>query len=178
MADNWWTEISSNELAQGDYILSCPVVVVPKNFDPEQGTGNSIKIEEQNVIIMTQSCDLQHKKAETMALCPVCTLDEIESSIPKFKENKKMWDDVRQGRIEGMHMLGGFKEPLINRESLIVDFRQIYSLPFDFLSGFAERIGARKRLSSPYLERLSQGFARFFMRVGLPSDIPPFSGNK
>jgi hypothetical protein len=29
-------------------------------------------------------------------------------------------------------------------------------------------------LLPPYREHLSQAFARFFMRVGLPVDIPPF----
>jgi len=29
-------------------------------------------------------------------------------------------------------------------------------------------------LRSPYLEHFSQAFARFFMRVGLPTAIPPF----
>jgi len=34
--------------------------------------------------------------------------------------------------------------------------------------------GYHLRLLSPYREHLSQAFARFFMRVGLPVDIPPF----
>ena len=32
----------------------------------------------------------------------------------------------------------------------------------------------RLRLNPPYREHLSQAFARFCMRVGLPVDIPPF----
>jgi hypothetical protein len=36
----------------------------------------------------------------------------------------------------------------------------------------------RLRLLPPYREHLSQSFARFFMRVGLPIDIPPFTGKK
>jgi hypothetical protein len=35
--------------------------------------------------------------------------------------------------------------------------------------------GRRLRLLPPYREHLSQAFARFFMRVGLPVDIPPFN---
>ncbi len=57
---------------------------------------------------------------------------------------------------------------------LVVDFRSVYSVPFDFLVGLAERRGERLRLLPPYREHLSQAFARFFMRVGLPVDIPPF----
>ena len=33
--------------------------------------------------------------------------------------------------------------------------------------------GPRLRLNPPYREHLAQAFARFFMRVGLPVDIPP-----
>jgi hypothetical protein len=57
---------------------------------------------------------------------------------------------------------------------LVVDFRQIISLPFAYLSRHAEQLGPRWRLQSPYLEHFSQAFARFFMRVGLPSALPPF----
>jgi hypothetical protein len=57
---------------------------------------------------------------------------------------------------------------------LIVDFRQIFSLPFEYLTTRAEELGDRWRLDSPFLEHFSQAFARFFMRVGLPSAIPPF----
>jgi hypothetical protein len=36
----------------------------------------------------------------------------------------------------------------------------------------AVRAGDRLRLLPPYREHLSQAFARYFMRVGLPQDIP------
>ena len=57
---------------------------------------------------------------------------------------------------------------------LVVDFREIFSLPIDYLKDHAVRLGPRWRLKSPFLEHFSQAFARFFMRVGLPSSIPEF----
>jgi hypothetical protein len=56
----------------------------------------------------------------------------------------------------------------------VVDFRRVYSLPLDYLREFATETGDRIRLLPPYREHLAQAFARFFMRVGLPIDIPPF----
>jgi len=53
----------------------------------------------------------------------------------------------------------------------IVDFGRIFSLPKAFVHQFAAKQGKRLRLSPPYREHLSQSFARFFMRVGLPQDI-------
>ena len=39
---------------------------------------------------------------------------------------------------------------------------------------FTVGLGPRGRLQSPFLEHLSQAFARFFMRIGLPSTVPEF----
>lgn len=55
-----------------------------------------------------------------------------------------------------------------------MDFREIHSLPIKYLQAHALKIGNRWRLKSPYLEHFSQAFARFFMRVGLPSAIERF----
>jgi hypothetical protein len=60
------------------------------------------------------------------------------------------------------------------RELRIVDFRRVYSLPLTFLRSRAGRTGERLRLLPPYREHMSQAFARYFMRVGLPQDIPAF----
>ena len=71
-------------------------------------------------------------------------------------------------------MLASPLAPEDNRRALVVDFREIYSLPHDYLIDHATRLGPRWRLMSPFLEHFSQAFARFFMRVGLPSTIPEF----
>jgi hypothetical protein len=92
---------------------------------------------------------------------------------PEFAR-RGAWEAVRLGRVEGLHLLTSPVEQENNREALVVDFRQIYSLPVGYLSRHAGRFTSRWRLRSPYLEHYSQAFARFFMRVGLPSNIPPF----
>ena len=76
--------------------------------------------------------------------------------------------------MEGLHMLGALNDPRDNREALVVDFREIYSLPYKYLEEHATGLGQRWRLKSPFLEHFSQAFARFYMRVGLPSTIPEF----
>ena len=57
-------------------------------------------------------------------------------------------------------------------EHRVVDFRAIYTVPRDFLERLLkERRKPRLRLLPPYREHLSQAFARFFMRVGLPAPL-------
>ena len=75
---------------------------------------------------------------------------------------------------DGLHLLASPEEPRNNRQALVVDFRQIFSLPVAYLKRHADQVSHRWRLQSPYLEHFSQAFARFFMRVGLPVDLPPF----
>lgn len=106
-----------------------------------------------------------------MALCPVYTLSEWEQINPLFKNQ---WDSVRVGRVEGLYLLASPDHPDDNLQSLVVLFRQLFSLPVDLMTEHAIAQGLRWRLESPFLEHLSQAFARFFMRVGLPSSIAPF----
>lgn len=86
----------------------------------------------------------------------------------------KEWEPVRQGRREGLHLLGSSQDPGDNSSCYVVDFHEIYSVPTEYLNSLAASAKDRLRLRSPYLEHFSQAFARFFMRVGLPSDIPRF----
>lgn len=56
----------------------------------------------------------------------------------------------------------------------IVDFREVFSLPISLIRHIASQQVPRVRLMPPYREHLAQAFARFFMRIGLPVDIPSF----
>jgi hypothetical protein len=169
---SFWAETKGPELAQGDYLTECLVPV----FDPEFGTRageEEVRVDKADLIVVTQSCDLVNAKVGFAALCPLCSLEKFEQANPKFRQ-KGLWEQARKGRIEGLHLLGSPVHPENNREALVVDFRQIVSLPLRYLTRRAESLGNRWRLQSPFLEHFSQAFARFFMRVGLPSSIPPF----
>lgn len=76
-----------------------------------------------------------------------------------------MWSRAVIDKYEGGE--GG-----IRMSPQIVDFSKVYSLPVLFLESWLGSRGDRRlRLLPPYREHLSQAFARFFMRVGLPQDI-------
>ena len=132
------------------------------------------RVDVLDLIIMTQSCDLENSKATLVACCPIHTLARFEEFNPKLKK-AGAWESVRQGRQEGLHLLGSPVRPDDKWDAYVVDFRSIYSLPIGYMSAHARSMGARWRLRSPYLEHFSQAFARFFMRVGLPTDIPSFT---
>lgn len=83
-------------------------------------------------------------------------------------------EEARRGNVPGFHILAPCSLPTAIREIRIVDIRRIFSLPVGFVRKEAEGVDARLRLLPPYRAHLAQAFARFFMRIGLPLDIPPF----
>lgn len=169
---SFWTSCQGDQIEQGDYLPSCWVPVVSADFEP-QLSEPEISVGASNLIIVTQSCDLANDKIELAALCPMTTLEKWEQLNPEFAK-RGVWESVRQGRREGLHMLSAFENAGENRHAFVVDFREIFSLPVTYLRRHADRLGVRWRLQSPFREHFSQAFARFFMRVGLPAAIPPF----
>jgi hypothetical protein len=171
MKDYPWYEVVSeeDELMQGDFIKDCPVVIPPSEISDDI----KVRIINYDVVIMSQSCDLVQRKLDLVLVCPVWSLNEFEKKSDFFK-SKKGKEVLRQGNVPGYHLLNKCEIDGFQTDYLVVDFRSVYSVPFDFIVGLAKRRGKRLRLLPPYREHLSQAFARFFMRVGLPVDIPPF----
>jgi hypothetical protein len=167
-----WERIKDNSLGQGDRLNSIAVPLVRPSF-PEAGVDGSVPIDvrEMDVIVLTQSCDLLADKTPLVVVAEIHSLDVFEETNEAFKAKGK-WTEVAKGRIEGLHLLHGHGEPNNGRECIIVDFRQIMTLPINYVGQFANNSGERWRLCSPYLEGMSQAFGRYFMRVALPVDLP------
>jgi len=171
LSTSFWIGIEGGQLAQGDLLPRCLVPDFPADFG--SGDSGSVQLSKADLVVVTQSCDLENNKVAFVASCPIYPLHTFEEFNPAFKK-KGVWEEVRQGRREGLYLLPSPENPGHNREALVVDFRQIVSLPVGYVAAHAAAIGQRWRLQSPYLEHFSQAFARFFMRVGLPSAVPPF----
>jgi hypothetical protein len=170
--ESFWIQVDESELRQGDYLPRCSIPVF--GAAPTVGSEpHEIRTDQGDLIIVTQSCDLEQRKVRLVAGCPIFPLAEFEAVNPAFAR-KGRWNEVLKGRIEGLHLLASPITPEENRQALVVDFREILSLPHDYLMDHATRLGPRWRLRPPFLEHFSQAFARFFMRVGLPSTIPEF----
>ena len=167
-----WTKYTGAVLRQGDIVVDCDIAVVPDDFSSDS-SDTVINVEKRRLIVITQSCDLENSKAPNVALCPVSTIAEFQGLHSNFATLPKI-EEIRRSKVEGFYMLPSPEEPLNNMDAMIVDFRMIVSLPIGYISRRATVAGERSRLLSPYVEHFSQAFARFFMRVGLPSQIPPF----
>lgn len=165
-----WYEVVQGDLVwQGDFLKDCPIIVP----QPKLAGTIETKVFTYDVVTMSQSCDLEQKKLDLVLVCPIWPLDEIAKRSEYFK-GKEGKETLRRGDAPGYHLLNKCTIKGFETEYLVVDFRNVYGVPFSFLIELAKNRGRRLRLLPPYREHLSQGFARFFMRVGLPVDIPAF----
>lgn len=168
----WYEVVNGSEaLLQGDFINSCQVIIPPSAV--KTGAKISVDVIEYDVIIMSQSCDIIQRKLELVLVCPIWNINEFEKRNNFFKSRNGK-EALRQGHLPGYHLLNKCEIDGFKTGYLVVDFRSVYSVSFDFLVKLPKMKGERLRLLPPYREHLSQSFARFFMRVGLPVDMPPF----
>jgi hypothetical protein len=167
----WYETVNGEEpLSQGDFIDDCPILIPSSDISKKEIDGKIVKY---NVVIMSQSCDLWYKKLDLVLVCPVWPLSDFEKINPHYKDRRAK-EALRQGYTPGYHLLNECKIDGFKRDFFVVDFRNVYGVPFDLLIDLAKKKGRRLRILPPYREHLSQAFARFFMRVGLPLDIPEF----
>lgn len=169
---DWYTKGYFENLEQGDIIENCKVILPDEESYQALLSSENTFIEtsyiEQTMIVMSQSCDLQNGKIDSVILCPVAPLHKIFESN-EFIASKDGREQLRQGNQPAYHLLD---EMTINSEEgfFCVSFHHIYSVPKSFLSKLIAG-KERLRMNSPYKEHLSQSFARYFMRVGLPAGV-------
>ena len=95
-----------------------------------------------------------------------------QNQNPTPKAWGKYCDDIKNGYLWNLSMLNAGTIGELSLTHRIVDFHEVYTLPRTFLESWLQsKDQSRLRLRPPYREHLSQAFARFFMRVGLPTGI-------
>lgn len=193
-SESWYTVVDADvALTQGDMVLDCPLMgwkAAPLEYD-----GHDVEAAlpllyvaiAADVIILTQACDLEHEKVANVILCPHVALSEYRTAwenhlreTGQYPKNATKVEDhwaktcknIRDGFMWNLAMLNRRHESPLSIEHRVVDFRDVYTVPRSFLESYLRQRGSQRlRLLPPYREHLSQAFARFFMRVGLPTPV-------
>lgn len=190
MTDIWYETVESElSLTQGDFIFECPLInwvcasVPLKKLDEIgevlRGMTSSILVD---TVVMTQACDLEQQKVRNVVLCPVVPLStyrpgweagmQRQGQKPTAKAWKRYCNELANGYVWNSAILNPNSDGNMPKEHLVVDFSEIHTIPRTFLESLLILRGkVRPRLLPPYREHLSQAFARYFMRVGLPVPI-------
>jgi len=176
--NNAWYELTGGrQLEQADVLPACPVLR-PASYTfplPEQ---IELVSDSYDLLILTQSCDLENDKVDEVLLAAVLDYDDLvarESGRNPAVRGKK-W---RQAAVRGDLPAYALLPPRTDAPTIgwsLVDFHHLFSLSKDYVESYAESLGSRLRILSPYKEHIAQSFARYVMRVGLPLPLSEFEG--
>jgi hypothetical protein len=170
----WYQAVSGSDLAQGD-VLQHVLLPFISSSDPNRP---EIVLERTSAVVLTQTCDLENQKVTQVLLGAVVRYEsyaEAERSRGNpFVASRRFRKAVLEGALPPLAVLRPSEVGGLPFEWSLVDFRRLYTLPLDDVRSLADGLGTRLRLQSPYREHLAQSFARFHMRVGLPTDATDF----
>lgn len=130
----------------------------------------SVDVAFYDVVVLSQSCDLELGKLQSVIVCPHFSLTDTKTRIPHFQQ-KKGREEARRGILPAYHVLEACSLPGFERGPRVVNFAQVFTVPLRYARSQAQPGLRRLRLLPPYREHLAQAFARFVMRVGLPQDV-------
>ena len=189
MNNEWYKIVDSNvPITQGDIIFNCPLIgwqgeslEIDKVAEVEALKTAVVAIE-ADVVVLSQACDLENNKVLNIILCSHLSIKEYkqawETEMKRRDQNptSKSWgkhcDDICDGFIWNLAIINSFKVNPYEIDIRLVDFHEVFTVPRNFLESLLKgRNKPRFSLLPPYREHLSQAFARFFMRVGLPIAI-------
>ncbi|MCE5209615.1 MAG: hypothetical protein LLG42_15070 [Chloroflexi bacterium] len=155
-------------MEQGDFIDNFPMPMVPvKPFSINENQSNQLLLENYNVIILSQSCDLnKYGDEDDVILCP------RQNFIETNQNNKDDWKKLVSGRIISLHLINKSDIENYSFDYQIVALNHIFPIPFGYVKEIAKQSSQRIRMLPPYREYLAQAFARQFLRIGLPIDLP------
>jgi hypothetical protein len=161
----WYGLTDGGKLEQGHLLFACP-------FDRVESSGEADR-KNFNIVILSQSCDLAHDKLEMVQVCPFWNLEALAQRVEYFR-GKRGREELRRGNLPGYHLLNRCELAEKQTDFLVIDFRMQFAVTFVQLKLLATGQRPRLRLLPPYREHLAQALARFYMRIGLPVDIPAF----
>ncbi len=177
MPDSWYEIVSGRELEQADLLSQCPI---PRVTGVQFPIGPSLQVELSNVdlIVLTQSCDLVSDKVDEILLATTRTYHEMcatDGVTNQFIRGSKWRSALRKGDLAPYCLLQFRNTPPASNWS-VVNFHHLFSIPKPYLEDVADQQGDRLRLVAPYREHVAQAFARYMMRVGLPTTLSEFEG--
>lgn len=169
---NWYREKMNLPLEQGDILKKIDVVV--PTYQLLKGQTDELPVATEDIIILTQSCDLAHSgKTNWVQVAKLIDIETLFGSLSNMSnKTKSQLNSIIKGYVPNYQMIEQCDVPGFEFPRKIVDFREVFNLPIEYVIEAATEQGSMVTLNSPYKEHLSQAYARFYMRVGLPTNIP------
>lgn len=171
-------------IAQGDILRDISFLV---GAESKNSTASLDSIELQYAVVMNQDCDLNSdylseqdsngkgsSSIPSILLCPAYPAEQFfkgehiaEWNLQKM--NGKLPDKIRKNdELKRYHYIASDTE--LNIPELVIDFKHFYTIPRDTIYEI-RKSSYIATISELYREELSQRFANFLARIGLPEGV-------
>lgn len=152
-----------DRLDQGDIIRDCPLIKVADDGFVDSDDFEIVKGAER-VLVLTQTCDLaQEKVTRVVVALAVPAADIVAGGELKAADVR---GPIRAGRVFGWYFLP--KDDGLGIPELIVDLRQLHTVPRVILEQLCRNGERDRRIRTPWREHLAKHFADTYSRIGLP----------
>ena len=164
---SWYEIVNEQDLRQCDLLpgIEVPLFVAPP---PAVREDDELPYDvfTMDAIVLTQSCDLDNAKVTSAVVAQYVEWSKVVRSegYTNAEKRRKEQARIRKGTVAHYAIL--CEMPGVLPWS-VVDFRQLFTVPVDYLRSRAIELGERVRVNSPYRERISHDFAGYFSRVAL-----------
>jgi hypothetical protein len=166
--DDWYS--ISKGLEQGSILLQYPIAVVESVANDHRAYA---KLRAADVVVLTQSCDIPKDRQATILLAEIHDYDYMCLHGAEHLKKTSFKEALVQGTTIAEFLLPPHPEAKFSWS--IVNFRDLYVVSkAQLLAAVSDDLCIR----SPYREHLAQAFARFMMRVGLPTNLDEFKTHK
>jgi len=160
---SWYRE--TPKLAQGSIVRGVRVFEESADSTPEQ---LDVAVRRIDAIVLTQSCDIAKPAQARLLVAELQTYVSVAGREGDVYRSSKYKKELSEGLTISEFLLP--PEPGYVDEWTLVNFRELYTVDRDHLTVGESFDG----LESPYREHLAQAYARFMMRVGLPTGLDEF----
>lgn len=181
--DAVYVKHDGERICQGDILRDIEYVY---DFRVEAGSIKTKKIMLPYVVVLSQDCDLerdyknrngigknQDKYLQSILVCPAYLAEKMkagthlsELSLTMERINGEKWGSVTNNDVPRYHYLNGCPDMQI--PDLAIDFKHYFTIPRETLYA-AVKDHCLGTVNELFREDLSQRFAYYLSRIGLPS---------
>ena len=147
-----------DSVQQGDLIRKCPVPIIefPQGQPRRAGHHTRFSFEPRDVVVLTQSCDIEQGNVREVLVCLARTSTAGES------ERKA----IQKRRRPGLFFLPRIDE--LTQPDYVASFHDLFVVPLEIARDAAIVMDRRPRMRSPFREEFSRHLGDYFGRVALP----------
>src|SRR5215211_1950273 len=116
----WYELVQDGLLEQGDLLSQFPLYSLPSLGSPDE-PGSTV-VDDYDIVILTQSCDLGAGKVDNVLVCPVFSAESLADQISDLGTPKGR-EKIRRGSTHSIHMLPPCEFAGFDGPCRVVNFR-------------------------------------------------------